>query len=111
MKLEVHERLALLNILPKEGDYAALKTIRRNREGISFTPEEIAFYELVSQPNAAGTMQTTWNSTRAAEKVKDVPLDEYTTNVIRDKLQEMSKKHKLTDEYFSLFEKFVVMYQ
>lgn len=111
MKLEVHERLALLNILPKEGDYAALKTLRRAREMISFTSEEISFYEIVNRQNPDGTTQTSWSAIRAAEKIKEVPVDEYTTNLIRDKLSSMSKNHKLTDEYYSLYEKFVVMYQ
>ena len=35
MKLEVHERLALLQLLPASGDYAALKTIRRAKEMIT----------------------------------------------------------------------------
>ena len=45
MKLEVHERLALLTLFPKDGDYAALKTFRRAKEMLSFTPEEMKFYE------------------------------------------------------------------
>jgi hypothetical protein len=110
MKLEVHERLAILNILPKEGDYASLKTIRRAREMMSFTPEERTTYEFVEKPTADGRTITTWNSVSAAENIKDVPVDEYTTNIIRDALQAMSKKHKLTDEYYSLYEKFIVMY-
>ena len=44
MRLEVHERLALLTLLPSEGDYSALKTIRRAKEMLSFTPEEMEFY-------------------------------------------------------------------
>jgi hypothetical protein len=111
MRLEVHERLALLNILPKEGDYAALKTIRRAREMISFTPEEIKLYGLNSGVGADGKPQTSWDTKKAAENIKDCPIDEYTINVIRDALQEISKKKKLTDEYYSLYEKFIIMYQ
>lgn len=110
MKLEVHERIALLNILPKEGDYAALKTLRRAREMLSFTPEEIKLYEITSSVGANGIPQTSWSSQKAAENIKDCPVDEYTTNLIRESLQTMSKKHKLTDEYYSLYEKFIVMY-
>ena len=32
-------------------------------------------------------------------------------NVIRDKLAEMSKKRKLTEQYMSVYEKFVVDYK
>ena len=111
MKLEVHERIALLGLLPKEGDYAAMKTIRRAKEILSFTPEEIKFYELTSRPGPDGKPQTAWSTQKATEQVKDVPIDEYTTQLIRDSLADLNKKRKLTEEYMSLYEKFVVMYQ
>jgi hypothetical protein len=111
MKLEVHERIALLQILPKEGDYAALKTLRRAREMLSFTPEEIQLYEITSGIGPDGKPQTSWNSRKAAENIKECPVDEYTTNLIRDALQDLSKKRKLTDDQYSLYEKFIIMYQ
>lgn len=110
MKLEVHERIALLAILPKEGDYAALKTLRRAREMISFTAEEVKLYGMTSGTGPDGKPQTSWDPIKAAENIKDCPVDEYTTNLIRDALQDMSKKRKLTDDYFSLYEKFIIMY-
>ena len=111
MRLEVHERLALLTLLPKEGDYAGLKTLRRAREMISFTPDEVTFYEIKSVPGADGRPQTQWNGGKAAEAIKDCPVDEYTMNVIREKLADMSKKKKLTEEFMSVYEKFVVDYR
>jgi hypothetical protein len=112
MLLEVHERFALLNILPKTGDYAALKTIRRAKEMISFTPEEIRFYGITNGVNPeTGKPQVNWNTQKAQEVVKDVPVDEYVTNVIRDKLSELSKKGQLTEDFMSLYEKFVIIYQ
>ena len=111
MKLEVHERLALINLLPKEGEYAALKTIRRAKEMLSFTPAEIEFYQLRTLMGADGQPSTQWSSEKAAESIKDCPVDEYTMNVIRDKLAEMNKKRKLTEQYMSVYEKFVVDYK
>lgn len=111
MKLEVHERLALLTLLPKEGDYAALKTIRRAREMLSFTPDEIKFYEMSTSLDAAGKPQTHWSAVKNAEAILDAPIDEYTTNVIRDKLAALNKAKKLTEEHMSIYEKFVVDYK
>lgn len=111
MRLELHERLALLNLLPKKGDYAALKTIRRAREMISFTPEEMAIYELKTIPGPDGKPQTQWNAKKAAEVVKDVPVDEYTTNLVRNALAEMDRKGELTEDFMSLYDKFVIIYQ
>jgi hypothetical protein len=111
MKLEVHERLAILAILPGKSDYAALKTIRRAREMLSFTPEEQEFYVIKQVVGPDGNTSTTWNSERAREKIKDCPVDEYTTHLIRDILAEKNMKKELTEQYVSLFEKFVLAYQ
>ena len=110
MKLEVHERLALITLFPKEGDYASLKTIRRAKEMLSFTPEEVEFYELKTITGADGKPSTNWNPRKASEQVKDCPVDEWTTNLFRSKLAEMNQKKKLTDEFMSVYEKFVVTY-
>jgi hypothetical protein len=111
MKLEVHERIALMQLLPTEGDYAGLKSIRRAREMISFDKDELDFYEIVPGVNPDGKPSTNWNPTKAMEQVKDVPVDEYITDLIRKTLADLEKKGKLTDQTMSLYEKFVVMYQ
>jgi hypothetical protein len=112
MVLEVHERLALLSLLPTKGDYAALKTIRRAKEMISFTAEELAFYEIANAINPVnGKPQAHWNTKKASEVVKDIPVDEYITNLVRDKLSEMNKKGELTEDFMSLYDKFVIIYQ
>lgn len=109
MKLEVHERIALLSLLPKEGDFAALKSIRRAREIFSFTPEEIKFFEL-QETNEGGIGKTTWNSFKAAQQIKDCPIEEYIMDVVRAKLSELNRQRKLTQETVSLYEKFVAAY-
>ena len=111
MKLEVHERIALMQLLPTEGDYAGLKSIRVAREMISFDKDELDFYEITSGVGADGNSFTNWNPKKAMEQVKDVPVDEFITNLIRKILADLEGKGKLTDQTISLYEKFVVMYQ
>ena len=111
MKLAVHERIALLNLLPKQGDYAALKTIRRAKEMLSFTPEVQKMYELVNIVGSDGKPAVNWNAQKATENVKDCPVDEYTTNLIRNELAKIEKAKKLTEQYMSVYEKFVVDYR
>ena len=111
MILEVHERLALLQLLPNKGEYAALKTIRRAKEMLTFTPEEQKTLEMTSTNSAAGVPQVNWNPSKINEVVQDCPIDEYTTNLFRDALAELNKKGELTEQTMSLYEKFVVMYQ
>ena len=111
MKLVVHERIALVGLLPMKGDYAALKTLRRAKEILSFTPEELELYEIKSVAGPDGKPNITWNAEMASKHVKDCPVDEFTTNVIRDKLAELNKKRELTEQYMSVYEKFVVDYR
>lgn len=110
MKLEVHERLVLPNLLPAKEDWAALKAIRQAREMFSFTPEELKFYNLRNEKQPDGSTKVVWDVSRNAEQVKDCPITEYITDMIREKLLSMNANHELTEDYFSLYEKFVVMY-
>ena len=103
--------MALLQLLPNEGDYAALKTIRRAKEMLSFTPEEQKTLELKNTTGPSGAPQVNWNPAKTNEVVQDCPIDEYITNLFRDKLAELNKTGKLTEQTMSLYEKFVVMYQ
>lgn len=109
MLLEVHERMALIQLLPAEERYEALKTIRRQREMLSFDPEEKDILELSSITNPDGTIKTTWKGENAPRVVKDIPIDEYMTNLFRRKLAELEADGKLNENLMSLYEKFVII--
>lgn len=111
MKLEVHERIALLQLLPAEGGYAGIKATRRAKEMLSFDKDELEFYEIVSGIGPDGKPFTNWSPVKAMEQIKDVPIDEYVTDIIRKTLSDLEKNGKLNDQTISLYEKFVVMYQ
>ncbi len=111
MKLEVHERLAILQILPTTGDYASLKTLRRAREMLSFTAKEVKFYKITSGIGPDGEPQTLWDPQKAKEQVKDIPVDEFTTNLVKKSLAELEGKQALNEQTISLYEKFIVAYQ
>lgn len=107
MKLEIHERLALLEILPKQGDYAGLQALRKAREIISFTQDEMEFYKMKVGDDKAWH----WDEVRATNRVLDAPIEQYIVETIRKLLSEMDRKHAMTDMYMSLYEKFVVSYR
>lgn len=111
MKLEVHERIALLQLLPTEGGYAGFKALRRAKEMLSFDKKEIEFYEIESGIGPGGNSFTNWSPVKAMEQIKDVPIDEYVTDIIRKTLSDLEAKGKLNEQTISLYEKFVVMYQ
>ncbi len=109
MELNIKERLGLLELLPREENYAALKELRKAREVIALTPDEIIEFEFVETPTGHGSVSITWNT--AKEREKDIPLDEYVTTSIQSILSKLDKEKKLSDQTFSLFEKFVTEYR
>ena len=106
MKLEVHERFALLALLPKEGTYEALGAIRRARETISFTSDEVEFYEIKT---VDGKIE--WSTAKATEQIAEIPIEKYIMGILRTELSDISSKKKLTEAQMSIFDKFVVIYQ
>ena len=100
MELNVFERIILLNVLPREGNFATLKILRQLRENLSFDEAEnkaLAFRE------ENGRVQ--WKSD--GDKPKEVEIGEKATDIVVETLKELDKQRKLTDEHFSLYEKFI----
>lgn len=108
MLLEVFERFSLLELLEKDEDhYATLKTLRRAREMITFTPDEVKTLGL--RQNAQGALE--WDTRKATGMARDLPVDEWTTNYIRSVLVNLEQLGKLKERYVSLYEKFITDYR
>lgn len=101
MQLSVFNRLILLNILPKEGDFTTLKIVRKMREDLSFTEEEHKSLQFKFEDN--GTVK--WNN--QANIVREVNFGEKATDIIVDVLKKLDKEKKLKEEHYELYEKFV----
>ena len=102
LKLSVYERLVLLNILPKEGNFITLKIVRQLREGLSFNEKEIKETKLAIDPEK-GT--ATWEQEK--DPNKEIEIGREAKKVIVEALEKLDKDAKLTQEHFSLYEKFV----
>lgn len=101
MKLSVMERIVLLNLLPKEGNFANLKALRTTREALSFNEAEnkkLNFQQL-------GNGLTTWNV--KADSPKEIVIGEVVTNLIEKELKRLDETNKLQAEHLSVFEKFI----
>ena len=110
VKLEVQERLALLGLLSADEEhYEALKTLRRAKEMLAFTPEEIEALDF-KQNVVDGKMQFTWNTDVGPSMLRDIPVDEWTTQRIRRLLSAEEAEGKLKDRHVTLYEKFVIDY-
>jgi hypothetical protein len=102
VKLSVYERLVLLNILPKEGNFITLKILRQIREELSFNEKEIKDLKLTSDP-VKGT--ATWIPEK--DPNKEIEIGRETKKIIVEVLEKLDKDSKLSQEHLSLYEKFV----
>jgi len=100
MVLGVFDRLILLNILPKEGDFLTLKIVRKLREDLSFTEEEHKALQFVQEE---GNIK--WQT--GADTPKEITIGEKATDLIVSTLKKLNTDKKLSEQHFSIYEKFV----
>jgi len=101
MKLSVHERLLLLNLLPATGDITSIKLLRKAKEDLSFNEKENKDLGFVQD----GEMLR-WNSEKGNVE-KDVTIGEIITELIKTELKKMNEEKKLTEQHISIYEKFI----
>ena len=85
MELKVFDRMILLNILPKEGDYTTLKIIRKLQEELSFSEEEHKGLQF-RQENG----RTFWK--QEADLPKEVTIGEKATDIIVETLKKLKDR-------------------
>ena len=100
MKLSVRERLVLLSVLPQEGNFITLKVVRKLREGLSFSEEELKQYKFVQDKG-----RVTWDD--SVEQSKAIEIGTQAKIIIQDALKKLNEDKKLKDEHFTIYEKFV----
>ena len=106
MILTVHERLALLEMLPTENTFAGITYIYRSKLHLSLTTEEMEELEVVYE---SGMVQ--WNQEKALSMDKDIPFGEWMVNTIRGILMKRDKASEITEREMARCEKFVMDYE
>jgi predicted transcriptional regulator len=106
MKLNITERISLFDLLPKEGHFADLITLRKAREIFALTEQEIIDLQYREEETQNGRMAY-FDVNKAAEE-KDLPVDEWTTRTIQKALAKIEKDGKLSEKLMSLYMKFVI---
>lgn len=101
--LNVFERINLLSILPREGDFTTLKLIRKVREDLSFSEEEHKLFQFKNLPDG----RVTWNAKAGEKHIREFEIGEVVTLQIKDALKKLNSQKKLKDEHFTLYEKFI----
>lgn len=100
MKLSVFERVILLDILPKEGDFQTIKILSELREALSFSEQEYKVCEIRFEGG-----HVFWNEATATKK--DIKIKDKATEIIVNALKDLDAKKKITDGCLSLYEKFI----
>lgn len=100
MNMNTMERLTLLSILPAEGTFATLKIVRVLREDLSLSDEEHTILETKQED---GVIR--WNPEKDFEKT--VEIGRKAEELIKECLEKLNSGKKLTEQHFSLYEKFM----
>jgi hypothetical protein len=109
MKLNITERIALFGLLPKEGHFADLITLRRAKEILTLTEEETIDLQYREEETPNGAMA--YFDIQKAAIEKELPIDEWTTRTIEKALAKIEKEGKLTEKLMSLYTKFVINHE
>ena len=106
MKLSVLERVLLSGMMMSyQGNFTNLKLIRVGREVLSFSEEENAQLKFVAD---AASGNITWDPT-ASLLLQEVEIDlsDHMVEIIKAELVKLNDQEELTDQHFSLYEKFI----
>ncbi len=100
-KLNIGERLVLLELLPREGNFVTLKIVRDLQSALSFTEKELKELGIIFEGN-----NIKWNPAKSKE-TKEIEIGEKAEELFLDALKKLDENQKLTSNHFALYEKFV----
>ena len=106
MKLNVPERLRLLEIMPEESTYSGIRDIHMTNFLLNLTGEEAEEVEAKFEGD-----RMFWHKEKALGLIVDIPMGEWMTNTIRVVLREMDHNGELNAAEITLFEKFIMDYE
>ena len=100
MKLNLFERFIALGILPKEGNFVTLKIIQNLKMSLAPSQEEITEFEIKQDG-----VNTSWND--KGKEDREIEIGEKATDIIIEALKKLDKEKKLTEQHYTIYEKFV----
>jgi len=103
MHLSVKERLVLISVLPREGDFLTLKSLRKVREALSFTEEEQRDLDFTSEGGVIN-----WNEVNKDDPRRyPIEIPKSIHDLIVAELKQLNEQKKLTDDIFEVYEMFI----
>jgi len=103
--LNVLDRLLILNVLPAEDNITTLRLVRKLKENIGFTDEELKVLDFKQVDAPGGKKNTVWNSDIV--DARDFNISEKAYEIIKNALKKLNDANKLTEQHLPLWDKFV----
>lgn len=94
MKLNIKERLMMLELLPEKGALLTMTNKRNIIKKVDFSSEEIETFEIKQTEKGI-----TWKN---EEKPKDVDFNSEELKLLKDSVDELDKNNAITDYLFDL---------
>lgn len=106
MKLTVHDRLMLGNILPQEGSFATLKLLRNLKMDLSFSEEETKKWSIQATDG-----RVDWRlfdtKNKPIDQDAEIKIGPKAKDIIVLALSKLNDEKKLRDEHYALYERFI----
>lgn len=102
MKLNIVDRLVLMQILPQQGNAKTLKLVKEFHGFLGLSDEELKDFEVKQD---AKTGRINWNVEK--EKDKEVEINKKINDLIVKSFERMNNEEKLPMEYLEVYEKFI----
>lgn len=106
MKLNVPERVTLLNSLPQHGNLVNIKIVRRLKEDVSFDEEEQVEVGMETVNHEEGGQTVRWNPD-CTMREKDIEIGEKAMDIIVKALTNLDNSGRLTESHIAICEKFL----
>lgn len=99
MKLNVSERLTLVNVLPEKGNFETMTTIEALKDKLYPSEKESKTFEIKTSGN-----QVSWNE--KGSKEIEIEFSEGQYALMKESLEKLDEKKELTFAHYSVFKKF-----
>ena len=110
LKMNLKDRLMALQLLPEKSDLAKLRIVHKARMKLAPSEQEIKEFELetvpVTGPDGNQTIQTKWNL--KGSEPREIDLGVTAISMLKERLEELSKKKELTMDFLELCDKLKV---
>ena len=100
MKLNLRERIAILEILPAKNSIVTWRVINSLKELLGVTEDEHKEFNIVINGDTI-----TWNEKGLIEK--ELPIGQKAAEIIKTALVALNNANKLEEVHISIYEKFV----